>query len=81
MTRRLIPVPWTGEDSDIAFRQGRGYFATALRASSLQADIRDAELMLGAQIQSDCVAHWRKGMTQVILVRGCRKGEKITWLE
>lgn len=40
-----LPAPYTPEDEAILFRHGRGRWATTLRASGLQADIRDAELM------------------------------------
>lgn len=79
--RRPLPAPWTAADETIAFRNGRGYWAATLRGVSLLSDVRDAELMLGAQLQPRCVVHWRNGLDHLILLRGPPTGERLEWLD
>ncbi len=47
----------------------------------LESDRRDAELMLGAQLQPLCIVHWRYGLDHLILLRGPPPGEKFEWMD
>lgn len=73
---KILPAPWTEEDAAIAFRRGRGYLATTLRASSLQADVRDAELMLGLQY---CVRGGGMPKARILETRSVE--QVIIWLQ
>jgi hypothetical protein len=53
----------------------------ALENLSFASDRRDATLMLGAQLQPQCVVHWRNGLDHLILLRGPPAGERLEWLE
>lgn len=55
--------------------------ASARYTFSLMQDRRDAQLMLGAQLQPTCVVHWRTGLDHLILLRGAPRGERLEWLE
>lgn len=82
MTRPKDPAPFTDEDQ-IAWVHAleRCVSIPMLYFVSLESDRRDAQLMLGAQLQPRCVVHWRNGLDHLILLRGPPTGERLEWLE
>lgn len=85
MKPRKIPALWTREDRLIWLRLnlplGRPTPRLMVSAAYCDADRRDADLMLGAQLQPQCVVHWRNGLDHLILLRGPPAGESLAWLD
>lgn len=77
----LPAAPLTDEDVGIWFRVQLLARVLPLQPQAMIADRRDAELMLGAQLQPLCVIHWRIGLHHLILLRGPPTGERLEWLD
>jgi hypothetical protein len=79
----LEALPLTAEDKAVnRHRVDRlGLFVAKVLHHSRLSDLRDAMLMLGAQVKPICVVHWRHGLDHLILLRGPPPGQRLEWLD